>query len=142
MTFSPSMTFINLPVKDLEKSMNFFKQIGFSFNPQFTDENAASMVINDNTFSMLLTEAHFQNFTDKEIVNATKQTECLVSFAVESREQVDAIIKKAIDAGGSYASEHVIMAICIRSVSRILMGIFGKYSTWINQGMHNSNKRE
>ncbi|PWU69874.1 VOC family protein [Gracilibacillus dipsosauri] len=105
MTFSPSMTFINLPVKDLEKSMNFFKQIGFSFNPQFTDENAASMVINDNTFSMLLTEAHFQNFTDKEIVNATKQTECLVSFAVESREQVDAIIKKAIAAGGSYASE-------------------------------------
>ncbi|MFP3919816.1 VOC family protein [Lysinibacillus telephonicus] len=105
MTFKPSMTFINLPVKDLKKSMSFFEQIGFSFNMQFTDDNAACMVINDHTFSMLLTEAHFKNFTSKEIVDATRQTESLISLAVESREQVDAIVEKAIAAGGSLASD-------------------------------------
>ncbi|MDV4150757.1 VOC family protein [Clostridium sp. AL.422] len=103
--FKPFMTFINLPVKDLKKSMDFFKEIGFTFNPQFTDDNAASMIINDNTFAMLLTEAHFRNFTNKEIIDATKQVECLVSFAVESREQVDIIVEKALKAGGSRAQE-------------------------------------
>lgn len=105
MTFKPNMTFINLPVKDLEKAMSFFNQIGFSFNMQFTDENAACMVINDHTFSMLLTEAHFKNFTNKGIVDATRQTESIVSFAVENREEVDAILEKAIEAGGTLASE-------------------------------------
>lgn len=105
MTFAPKMTFINLPVKDLEQSKRFFNQLGFTFNPQFTNENAACMVINENTFSMLLTEAHFRNFTSKDIVDATKQTESLVSFAVDSREQADAILEKAIAAGGSLASD-------------------------------------
>lgn len=99
------MTFINLPVKDLEKSKNFFSQIGFSFNMQFTDDNAACMVINDNTFSMLLTEEHFKNFTNKKIIDATEQTEFLVSLAVENRERVDTIVEKAIEAGGRLASE-------------------------------------
>lgn len=99
------MTFINLSVSDLKKSMNFFNEMGFSFNMQFTDENAACMVINDNTFAMLLTEAHFKNFTNKEIANAATHTEVLVSFAVESREQVDAILKKAIESGGSPATD-------------------------------------
>lgn len=99
------MTFINLPVKDLKKSISFFEQIGFSFNMQFTDENAACMVINDHTFSMLLTEAHFKNFTNKEIVDATRQTESLISLAVENREQVNAIVEKAIAAGGTLASD-------------------------------------
>lgn len=105
MAFKPSMTFINLPVKDLKKSISFFEQIGFSFNMQFTDENAACMVINDHTFSMLLTEAHFKNFTNKEIVDATRQTESLISLAVENREQVNAIVEKAIAAGGTLASD-------------------------------------
>lgn len=103
--FKPFMTFINLPVKDLKKSMSFFSQVGFTFNMQFTDDNAASMIINDNTFSMLITEAHFKNFTNKEIIDATKQVESLVSFAVESREQVDIIVKKALKAGGSRAQD-------------------------------------
>lgn len=105
MTFKPKMTFINLPVKDLKKSMGFFEQIGFSFNMQFTDENAACMVINDQTFSMLLTEKYFKNFTNKEIVDATRQTESLVSLAAENREQVDAIVEKAINVGGKLVSE-------------------------------------
>lgn len=105
MSFKPSMTFINLAVKDLGKSMDFFKKIGFSFNPQFTDENAACMIINDYTFSMLLTKAHFKNFTDKEIVDSTRQSEVLVSFAADNREQVDDILKKAIEAGGSLSSD-------------------------------------
>lgn len=105
MTFKPKMTFINLPVKDLKKSMGFFELIGFSFNMQFTDENAACMVINDQTFSMLLTEKYFKNFTNKEIVDATRQTESLVSLAAENREQVDAIVEKAINVGGKLVSE-------------------------------------
>lgn len=105
--FKPSMTFINLPIKDLKKSMNFFSQIGFTFNMQFTNENAASMIINDNTFSMLLTEAYFNNFTNKHIIDATKQVECLVSFAVESREQVDIILEKALEAGGTRAHDPI-----------------------------------
>ncbi|BDH63766.1 extradiol dioxygenase [Lysinibacillus sp. PLM2] len=105
MTLKPSMTFINLPVKDLKKSMSFFNQIGFSFSMQFTDENAACMIINDQTFTMLLTESHFKNFTNKGIVDATTQTEVLVSLAMESRDEVDAILEKAIEAGGKLASE-------------------------------------
>lgn len=103
--FKPSMTFINLPVKNLKKSMNFFNKLGFTFNMQFTDENATSMIINDNTFSMLITEAHFKNFTNKEIIDANKQVEFLLSFPVMSREEVDMIIEKALEAGGRRAQE-------------------------------------
>lgn len=97
-----SKIFLNLPVKDLKKSMDFFTHLGFSFNLQFTDEKAACLVINDGSiYAMLLTEPMFQTFTKKQIADATKTTEVLIGIDVESREKVDALVAKAVEAGGS-----------------------------------------
>lgn len=93
--------FVNLPVKDLKRSINFFTQLGFTFNPRFTDEKAACLIIGENIYAMLITEPFFQTFTKKEISDATKNTEVLISIDVESRDDVDAMVKKAVDAGGS-----------------------------------------
>ena len=93
--------FVNLPVKDLKKSMDFFTKLGFTFNPQFTDDNAACMIIGENIYSMLLMEKFFKGFTKKEISDAKKTTEVLIAIDAESREKVDELIKKAVDAGGT-----------------------------------------
>jgi uncharacterized protein len=93
--------FVNLPVKDLNKSMEFFKKLGFTFNPQFTDETAACMVISDDIYAMLLTHAKFKEFTPKAICDATKSTEVLVCLSRESREHVSEMVSKAIAAGGA-----------------------------------------
>lgn len=97
--------FVNLPVKDLSKSKEFFGKLGFEFNPQFTDENAACMIISENIFAMLLTENFFKNFTKKDIADATKTTEVLLAIDAESKEEVDEMVRKAIDAGGSSYSD-------------------------------------
>lgn len=91
--------FVNLPVKDLQKSIEFFTKLGFTFNPQFTDENATCMIVGENIFAMLLVEKFFATFTDKEIVDATKQVEVSNALSVESREEVDVILMKALAAG-------------------------------------------
>lgn len=93
--------FINLPVKDLNKSVEFFGKLGFSFNPKFTDENASCMVISDEIFVMLLVEKFFKTFTKKEICDATKTTEVLVALSVENRAQVDEMSAKALASGGT-----------------------------------------
>ena len=98
-----TQVFINLPVKDLEKSKAFFAQLGYSFNPQFTNENAACMVISDTIYSMLLTEPFFQSFTPKTIANAHTTKEVLICLSCESRAQVDEMVKKAVAAGGKVA---------------------------------------
>ncbi|AOZ93899.1 VOC family protein [Paenibacillus crassostreae] len=105
MAFQPSKTFINLPVKDLKKTMDFFTKVGFEFNMQFTDDNATSMVINDSTYAMMLVEPFFQSFTKKELVDATKYTEMLIALAVDSRAQVDEIVNKALAAGGTPSND-------------------------------------
>ena len=92
--------FVNLAVKDLDKSKVFFAHLGYTFNPQFTDENAACLIISDNIYAMLHTEPFFKNFTKKEIANAHKSTEVLVCLSCENRGQVDDIVRKAIEAGG------------------------------------------
>ena len=99
----PTQVFINLPVKDLEKSKAFFGQLGYSFNPQFTNENAACMVISDTIYSMLLTEPFFQGFTPKSIADAKTTKEVLICLSCESRTQVDEMIRKAVAAGGKAA---------------------------------------
>jgi uncharacterized protein len=93
--------FINLPVKDLKNSMTFFEKLGFSFNMQFTDNNAACMIIGENIYAMLLLEKFFKTFTNKEISDAKKTTEVLIAVDAESRQAVDEMIKKAVEAGGS-----------------------------------------
>src|SRR3989344_4370267 len=92
--------FVNLPVKDLNKTMDFFTNIGFEFNSQFTDENATCMIIGENIFAMLLVEKFFKKFTPKEISDAKKSTEVLLALAVDSREEADEMMAKAIKAGG------------------------------------------
>lgn len=87
--------FINLPVKDLEKSKSFFQGLGYSFNPQFSDENAACMVISDTIFAMLLVESYFQTFTNKEICDATKSTEVLIALDASSKAEVQEMVSKA-----------------------------------------------
>jgi len=92
--------FVNLPVKDLKKSIDFFTKIGFEFNTQFTNENATCMVISDNIFVMLLVEDYFKTFTKKEISDSTKSTEVIVALSAESKEKVNEIVNKALAAGG------------------------------------------
>jgi predicted lactoylglutathione lyase len=93
--------FVNLPVKNLKKSMEFFTKLGYSFNPQFTDETAACMIVSEDIYVMLLTKAKFREFIPKGICNAKKSTEVLLCLSCESREKVDEMVRKAIAAGGT-----------------------------------------
>ena len=93
------MIFVNLPVKDLEASKGFFAALGFGFNDQFTDHTAACMVVEQNIYVMLLTEARFRDFINGEIGDATKATEVLTCLSAASRDEVDAILSKALAAG-------------------------------------------
>ena len=95
------MLFVNLPVKNLQRSVDFFTQLGFEFNAQFTDENATSMVINDQATVMLLVEDFFQTFTDRRVADATSATEVLVAFSVSEKSQVDTVVEAALASGGS-----------------------------------------
>lgn len=98
--------FVNLPVKDLDRSKQFFSHLGYTFNPMFTDEKAASLVIDDgHIYAMLITEEFFKTFTRKEIADASKTTEVLIALETESREKVDEMVSKALEAGGSLYSE-------------------------------------
>lgn len=93
--------FVNLPVKDLNKTKEFFSKLGFTFNPQFTDQNAACMIIGENIYAMLLVEKFFKTFTaDKEISDSKKTTEVLNALSADSRDEVDGMIENAINAGG------------------------------------------
>lgn len=93
--------FVNLPVKDLNKSKEFFSALGFSFNPQFSNETGACMIIaEESIFAMLLTEEFFKSFTDKQIAKAHEVTEVLNCLSCESRQEVDDLVAKALAAGG------------------------------------------
>ncbi|MGV8906230.1 MAG: VOC family protein [Acetobacterium sp.] len=101
--------FVNLPVKDLKVSMDFFKKLGFAFNPQFTDENGGCMIIGEDNFAMLLVEEFFKTFTKKEIADAKKSAEVIVSISAESREKVDEMVNKAFAAGAKPSNEKMEM---------------------------------
>lgn len=107
MGFQAKQIYVNVPVKDLQKSMEFFTKVGFEFNPQFTDQNAACMIVGENIYVMLLVENFFKTFTKKEIADAAKHTEVIVAISAESREQVDAVVNKALEAGGKPANDPV-----------------------------------
>ena len=92
--------FVNLPVADLPRSKDFFGKLGFTFNPQFTNDQAACMIVGENIYAMLLVRDFFRTFIDKEISDATRSTEVLVALTCESREEVDEVIAKAVAAGG------------------------------------------
>jgi predicted lactoylglutathione lyase len=99
-------TFINLPVKDLARATEFFNAIGFSFDPEFTDENATRMVVGDETSVMLVVEPFFKSFIEpQEIADTSKSREVIVGLSAESREQVDELADKALAAGGQALGE-------------------------------------
>lgn len=97
--------FVNLPVQDLKKSIEFFTKVGFEFNANFTDESATCMIIGENIYAMLLVEERFQSFISKKISNAADTTEVIVALSVDSREQVDATVQAALDAGAKPSNE-------------------------------------
>jgi hypothetical protein len=98
--------FVNLPVKNLDKAKAFFAALGYTFNPKFTDANAACMVIHeDSIYAMLLVEDFFKTFTTKSITDTSKSTEVLLCLSCESRAEVDELVAKAKAAGGTTPRE-------------------------------------
>jgi predicted lactoylglutathione lyase len=97
--------FVNLPVKNLGKSVGFFTALGYDFDKRFTDETATCMIVTDDIFVMLLTHGKFKTFTPNEICDATKNTEVLVCLSCESRDEVDEMVRKAVAAGGRTYNE-------------------------------------
>ena len=97
--------FVNLAVRDLEKSKTFFSALGFSFNQKFTDANAACMIVGADAFVMLLKQSFFESFTKREVCDTSRYTEGLLAFSCQSRTEVDELVKKAIAAGGRHAME-------------------------------------
>jgi len=97
----PRMLFVNLPVADLDASVAFFTELGFTFNEQFTDEFATCMVVNDQACVMLLVEKFYATFTDKQLIDARTHTEAILTVSAESRSAVDTLVDQAVAAGGS-----------------------------------------
>jgi uncharacterized protein len=101
----PIKIFVNLAVNDLKRSKAFFETLGFTFNPQFTNDEAACMVIADDIYAMLLTHAKFKEFTRKAIADATKTTEVLTCLALDSKDKVNQVVGAALEAGATEARE-------------------------------------
>jgi len=97
--------FVNLPVRNLDKTVEFFTALGFSFNPDFTDENATCMIVNDGAYVMLLVESYFKTFTSKSVAATAGTAEVIMSFSLESREAVDEVIRTALTSGGTASEE-------------------------------------
>jgi uncharacterized protein len=97
--------FINLPIKQMERTKAFFTALGFGFNPQFTNEQGACMVINESISVMLLVEPFFQGFTKLPVADATRSTEVLLALACDSREEVNEMVEKAVAAGATTPNE-------------------------------------
>ena len=93
--------FVNITTTDLERSKAFYEAIGYSINPLFTDQNAACVVLSDDIYFMVLTREYFGTFTEKQIIDPKTQAQMAISLSCDSREAVDAIMEKALAAGGS-----------------------------------------
>ena len=102
---APRKLFVNLSVLDLKRSVDFFTELGFTFNPNFTDETATCMIVSDEAFVMLLVANRFADFTNKQICDTSTHTEALLSISCANRTEVDALVNRAIAAGGKHAME-------------------------------------
>lgn len=102
---SNQLIFVNLPVRDLAAAKVFWTELGYTFNPQFTDENAGCLVISDTIYAMLLTTDFFRNFTGKEVVDAAKATEAIIALSAASRAAVDSLVDQAVAAGATEPRE-------------------------------------
>ena len=101
--------FVNLAVADLERSVEFFSELGFAFDPRFSDETATCMIVSDEAFVMLLHESRFGDFTKKHLADSSVQIEAIVGVSAQTREEVDELADKALAAGGSPASDPIEM---------------------------------
>ncbi|MFF3888936.1 VOC family protein [Streptomyces sp. NPDC001914] len=99
------MLFVNIPVADLERSKAFFAGLGFGFNPNFTDETAACMLVGEHAFVMLLTSEKFAQYAHLPMADPTTHTLALYSFSVSSREEVDTVGAAALATGGTKADD-------------------------------------
>jgi uncharacterized protein len=99
--------FVNLPVRDLTKSVEFFTKLGFQFNAQFSDDRAACLVVSDDAYVMLLAEPFFQTFTTKDLVDATRQNEAIIALSADSRAEVDALVTTALAEGGQRSADPI-----------------------------------
>jgi uncharacterized protein len=99
--------FVNVSVRDLKKSMDFFSTLGFNFNPQFTDDKAACMVVSEEAYFMLLTEPFFRTFTKRQPADTARSTEAMFALSCSSKADVDEMVRKAIDAGGKHAMDPI-----------------------------------
>ncbi len=97
--------FVNLPVENLDRSVTFFTKLGYAFNPQFTDQNAACMIVGEDNYVMLLVDEYFKTFTPKSIVDAKSSSEVLVALSHDSRASVDRIVATALASGGRKYAE-------------------------------------
>ncbi len=97
--------FVNLAVENLDRAVDFFTELGFKFDPRFTDETATCMIVSDEAYVMLLLKDKFTDFTKKELTDSTRETEAIISLSAESRDEVDELVHKALAAGGSPANE-------------------------------------
>jgi len=97
--------FVNLPVRNLKRSVDFFTKLGFAFNPQFTDEKGTCMIFSDDGFVMLLEDDRFRDFTRQQICDTRTHTEGLFAFSCESRAEVDALFETALSAGAKPAMD-------------------------------------
>ncbi len=95
--------FVNLPVRDLKRSIEFFTKLGFSFNPQFTDDKATCMIVSEEAFVMLLVEERFKDFTKKQICDTASFSEGLFALSADSRADVDELVDTALASGGTEA---------------------------------------
>ena len=122
--------FVNLPVKNLKKSMEFFSKLGFSFNPQFTDDTAACMIVSDDIYVMLLTHPKFKTFTPREICDTAKNTEVLVCLSSASRNEVDEMVRKARAAGGTTFNAPQDYGFMLVTDFKTSTDIFGNSPSW------------
>jgi len=93
--------FVNLPVENLKRSVDFFSALGYQFNPNFTNEDGTCMIVSDSIFVMLLVKDFFQGFTKKPISDAHRSTEMLLALSLDSRAEVEEIVRKAVAAGAT-----------------------------------------
>jgi uncharacterized protein len=99
----PPQLFVNLPVRDITKTKEFFSKLDFKFNPQYTDQNGACLEVGRDSYVMLLPNQQFKNFTSLEIPDTRKSVETIVSISADSRSKVDEIVNRAVKAGGQIA---------------------------------------
>lgn len=100
---NPHKLFVNIPVSDIQRSIIFFESLGFSFNTQFTDATATCMLVGEDAYVMLLDRERFAGFSKKPIGDVRTAPTALYTFSVNSRAEVDEMVKKAVAAGGSHA---------------------------------------